>query len=143
MQWLFRMSDWLRHRARLRQENVPHAWGKRGEDLAHRFLQRKGYVVVARNHRSRGGSAEVDLVAIDGATLVFVEVKTRATDLFGAPEEAVNTEKRRKIISGAADYIYRSGNSWDNVRFDVVSVLFGQGDALEHHRDAFRPPASL
>lgn len=143
MEWLLRISDRLRHNGRLRRGNAAHAWGRRGEDLAHRYLRSRGYVIVARNYRNRCGSAEIDLVARDGETLVFVEVKSRSTDLFGAPEQAVDEEKRRRILRGARDYIYRAGLSWDRTRFDIVSVLFGGQERIEHHIDAFRPPDSL
>ena len=87
MRLLWILSDWLRHKALLRRDNPRHAWGARGEDLAHRFLQKLGYIVVARNWRAEDGSGELDLVAWDGPTLVVVEVKTRASADFGLPEE--------------------------------------------------------
>jgi putative endonuclease len=140
---LLEYADLLRHRARLRSGNEAHAWGKRGEDLAHRLLRSKGYVVVARNYRTRGGSAEVDLIARDGDAIVFVEVKTRATSRFGAPEEAVDSEKRRRIFRGAADYLHRTGSTWECARFDIVSVVFGDEERIEHLRDAFTRPSSV
>lgn len=143
MKMLYRAADWLRHRARLKQDDPAHAWGKRGEDLAHRYLQAQGCVILARNHRTRGGTAEVDLIARDGSALVFVEVKTRASELFGTPEEAVDAEKQTRIVKGAADYIHRTGESWDHARFDIVSVLFGEQESIRHHRDAFRPLSPL
>jgi putative endonuclease len=136
LRWLYRKADVLRHRARLRG-NVAHAWGKRGEDLAHRYLQSKGYTIIGRNYRTRGGTAEVDLIARDGDTVVFVEVKTRATDRFGAPEEAVDREKRRRIVRAASDFLFRTDWNRDRVRFDIVSVLFGETESVEHIRDAF------
>ena len=69
------------------------ARGQLGEDLAHRFLRRHGCTVVARNYRPRHGGGEIDLVAWDGGTLAIVEVKTRASDEFGAPERAVDAGK--------------------------------------------------
>lgn len=140
MKALYRLADRLRHRARLRLGNVAHAWGKRGEDLAHRYLQDKGYVVVGRNYRTLNRSAEVDLVARDGETVVFVEVKTRATDRYGAPEEAVDRDKRRNIVRAAGDYLRRSEQSWELARFDIVTVLFADGIRIEHLQDAFAPP---
>jgi putative endonuclease len=126
----------MRHRARLRG-NTAHAWGRRGEDLAHRYLQSQGLIIIGRNYRSRGGSAEVDIIAREGDTVVFVEVKTRATDRFGAPEEAVDREKRVKIIRAAADYLFRTEWDRDRIRFDIVSVLFGEVQRIEHIRGAF------
>lgn len=136
LRWLYRMGDRLRHRVRLRT-NTAHAWGKRGEDLAHRYLQRQGYTIIGRNYRTRGGTAEVDLIARDGDTVVFVEVKTRATDRFGAPDEAVDRAKREKIVRAAAEFLYRTECDRDRIRFDIVSVLFDDGERIEHIRAAF------
>ena len=139
--WLYRLADRLRHRQRLKTGNPAHAWGRRGEDLAHRYLQAHRHIVIARNYRTRGGTAEVDLIARDGETLVFVEVKTRGTDRFGAPEEAVDTEKRRRILRGAAHYLVHAGAEDSRIRFDIVTVLFGSQERIEHIRDAFTRPA--
>lgn len=139
---LFRIADRWRHRARLRSENNAHAWGKRGEDLAHRFLQKRGYIIVGRNYRTKNGSAEVDLIAKDGDTLVFVEVKTRASEEFGAPEAAVDHEKHRRIVRAATEYIRRADTDPDKTRFDIVSVTWGDGERVSHYPDAFRPPAT-
>ena len=136
LRWLYRIADGIRHRARLRG-NTAHAWGKRGEDLAHRYLQQQGFLIIGRNYRSRGGSAEIDLIAREGDTVVFVEVKTRATDRFGAPEEAVDRAKRAKILRAAWDYLFRTEWDRDRVRFDIVSVLFGEMQRIEHIRGAF------
>ena len=138
--WLYRLADRLRHRHRLKAGNPAHAWGRRGEDLAHRYLRAHGHTVVARNYRTRGGTAEVDLISRDGETLVFVEVKTRGTDWFGAPEEAVDTEKRRRIIRGADHYLVHTGAEDAQVRFDIVTVLFEAPERIEHIRDAFTRP---
>ena len=140
LRWLYRIADAMRHRSRMRG-NTAHAWGKRGEDLAHRYLQQQGLIIVGRNYRTRGGTAEVDLIARDGDTVVFVEVKTRATDRFGAPEEAVDQNKREKIIRAASDYLFRTEWDRDCVRFDIVSVLFGDAQRIEHIRGAFTKPS--
>ena len=134
---LYRICDALRHRARRARENPAHAWGSRGEDLAHRHLRSRGYVIVARNYRTLNGSAEVDLVARDGETIVFVEVKTRASADYGTPDTAVDAEKRRRIRRGSVDYLRRSGNENAPVRFDIVNVLFDRGEKVEHIEDAF------
>ena len=88
-----------------------HAWGARGEDLAHRFLQKLGYMVVARNWRAEDGSGELDLVAWDGASLVVVEVKTRASTEFGLPEEAVDAAKASPPDPNGRPVCSRSGDS--------------------------------
>ena len=99
--------------------------GKHGEDLACGELERRGYAIVARRYRQRGG--ELDIIARDGATLVFVEVKARDSHAFGAAAEAVTRLKRRKITELALDYIMRNRLSDCPCRFDVVSIHFDSG----------------
>jgi putative endonuclease len=132
LQVLYRAADVLRRRS-YRDDH-----GRVGEDYAHRFLQRKGCVVVARNYRTRSGSGEIDIVAWDGETLAFVEVKTRATKEFGEPESAVDAEKRRKLRIAAMDYARRAEVDWARARFDIVSVLLSGGANVEWMKDAFR-----
>jgi putative endonuclease len=93
--------------------------------------------VVARNHRTATGSGEVDLVAWDGPTLVFVEVKSRATEEYGAPDRAIDDEKRRRLTRAAGDYLRRSGLPSPAVRFDVVNVILSDPPEITHLRDAF------
>lgn len=138
MQAILKALDWLRHRARLRQWDSGQAWGRRGEDLAHRYLRRHGFTVVDRNYRARTGSGELDLVAWDGPALVFIEVKSRASDEFGSPAQAVDSEKRRHLQRTAREYAHRAGVPWTTVRFDVVSVIFERRPRITHLRDAFR-----
>src|SRR5215471_19210172 len=88
---LYRAADAIRRRRR------PDDHGRIGEDLAHRYLRKRGCTVVARNYRTRSGSGEIDLVAWDGPRLAFIEVKTRAAAEFGAPESAVDPEKRDRV----------------------------------------------
>lgn len=134
---MLRYFDSLRHTARLKRWPAAHAWGRRGEDLAHRYLRRRGYVVIARNWRTRSGQAEIDLIARKGEALVFVEVKTRETAEYGAPDEAVDREKRRHILRAAAEYLKRADLTWDHARFDVISVLSGPPASIAHIEDAF------
>ncbi|MBL8175082.1 MAG: YraN family protein [Bryobacterales bacterium] len=135
--FLYRLFDYLRHRARLRRWDPGHAWGRRGEDLAHRFLQRKGYTIVARNYRTRSGSGEVDLIGWDGESIAFIEVKTRATEDYGAPERAVDPEKQRHILIAARDYLRRTDIDWDLARFDIVSVVLTSPPGIRLEKDAF------
>ncbi len=113
-----------------------HELGNQGEDAAYWYLREQGYIVVARNYRQTGGG-EVDLIAWDGETLVFVEVKTRASD-FRAPEDAVGEEKRRRLIAAARDYRYRA-HMRAAYRFDVISVQLNSDKPplIEHFRSAF------
>ncbi len=135
--FLYRLFDYLRHRARLRDWEPSHAWGRRGEDLAHRFLQRKGYTIVARNYRTRSGSGEVDLIGWDGEALAFIEVKTRATEEYGSPESAVDPEKQHHILIAARDYLRRTDIEWDLARFDIVSVVLTSPPTIRLEKGAF------
>jgi putative endonuclease len=101
------------------------ALGKTGEDLACRELERRGYAIVARRYRRRGG--ELDIIAWDGPTLVFVEVKARGGRAFGGAAEAVTALKRRRIACLAVDYITRHRLAPCPCRFDVVSVRLESG----------------
>jgi putative endonuclease len=134
---IYRAIDLLRHRARVRTWNADLATGRRAEDLAHRYLKERGYTVVARNFRTRSGSAEVDLIAWHGPALVFVEVKSRISDEFGAPDRAIDLEKQRNILRGASEYLHRTGASWGVARFDVVNVIFGPPMTISHVEAAF------
>ena len=110
--------------------------GKTGEDLACRELERRGYAIVARRYRRRGG--ELDIVARDGPTLVFVEVKARDGRAFGEAAEAITGFKRRRITQLARDYMMRHRLSACPCRFDVVSIQFDAGEpAVEVIQNAF------
>jgi putative endonuclease len=110
--------------------------GKTGEDLACQELQRRGYAIVARRYRRRGG--ELDIIARDGATLVFIEVKTRDGRAFGEAAEAVTPFKRRRIAQLARDYMTRHRLSDCPCRFDVVSIHLDSGEpVLEVFQGAF------
>ena len=110
--------------------------GKRGEDLACEELQRRGYVIVARRFRVRSG--ELDIVARDGATLVFVEVKARAGREFGSAAEAVTPLKRRRMARLANEYLVRQHLPECPCRFDVVSIHFEAGTTeIEVMQNAF------
>jgi len=116
-------------------------FGQEGETAAADFLIRKGYRIVARNFRSSLG--ELDLVAEDGPTLVFVEVKARRTEEFGGAAYAVHEQKQHKLIRLAAQFLARHHWSRRPCRFDVVLVRrqAGPGPArIEHIRNAFDVP---
>src|SRR5262245_25810349 len=98
------------------------ALGKTGEDLAVRELERRGYAILARRYRRRSG--ELDIIARDGSTIVFVEVKTRETTAFGEPAEAVTRMKRQRIVRLAVDYLMRHHLTAAPCRFDVVAITF-------------------
>ncbi len=93
--------------------------GKKGEALVAKYLKKQGYVLLKRNYRTPFG--EADVVALDGEEIVFVEVKTRETDSYGAPAEAVGEEKQRRYRQIAKCYALEIGEE-PNARFDVAEV---------------------
>jgi putative endonuclease len=140
---LFKLADALRHVLRRRRWTHDRAAGRRGEDLAHRLLRRQGFTVVARNYRPRSGRGEVDLVAWDAGTLVFVEVKLRATTAYGSPDQAVDREKRQRLEWAGREYARRAGVPWEKVRFDIVAITLGEPPAIQHLKNAFRPERTV
>lgn len=134
---LYRYADLLREQNRQQTANPDQAMGARGEDLAHRFLQGAGMIIVARNYRMASGAGEIDLIGWERETLVFVEVKSRRTDEFGAPDRAVSAEKQQSVIRAAREYARHAGVPLERVRFDVVTVVFSTPPQLAHFRDAF------
>jgi len=112
------------------------ALGKTGEDLACRELERRGYAIVARRYRRRSG--ELDIIARDGETTVFVEVKTRRGRDFGAAGEAVHNLKRRRVVRLALEYLVRHRLTGRPCRFDVVSIhLDGDRPVIDVVQNAF------
>ncbi len=134
---LLRLADFARHQGRMRSWEPSHAIGRRGEDIAHRFLERAGMTVVARNHATPGGSGEVDLIAWDKDVLVFVEVKCRATDDFGPPARAIDDDKLHRILRAARDYARRAEVPWEQVRFDTVTIVLKSPPDITHCKDVF------
>jgi putative endonuclease len=124
---LYRIADGLRYR---KHGNL----GQHGEDLAHRHLRRNGFIVVARNWRPPQGGGEIDIVAWEGDSLVFIEVKTRASAEWSAPERDIDGEKIHALRRAARDYVRRSGADDSRVRFDAIAIT---GNKLVHLRDAF------
>jgi putative endonuclease len=116
----------------------PLSLGARGEQAAAKFLRRLGYKTVARSQRSRLG--EIDLIAVDGRTVVFVEVKTRATHDAGHPAEAIDADKQRRLTRAALGYLKRHGLLECSARFDVVAITWPEGGGkptIEHIVNAF------
>ena len=95
--------------------------GDKGEGIAAKFLRKEGLEVLAVNYWAKAG--EIDIVAEDAGTLVFVEVKTRSSEGRGMPEEAINLRKIRKLTRLAQRYIKTKALSGKKARFDVVSIL--------------------
>ena len=114
--------------------------GKCGEDRAVRELTRRGYAILERRYRTRYG--EIDIVADDGGTIVFVEVKARMTREFGTAAEAVTPAKQRKIAAMAVDYLARKRLTCCPCRFDVVAIddLATDHPQIEVYANAFDVP---
>ena len=109
--------------------------GEKGEGLAVNFLKKKGYKIIERNYKTRLG--EIDIIAADGKTLAFIEVKTRESIAYGQPFEAVNFFKRRKISNVALLYLKKL-KEVPPCRFDVVSIHYKDGrPEPELIKDAF------
>lgn len=113
--------------------------GERGENLAVEELRKRGYEILERNFRTPIG--EIDIVARDGETLCFVEVKWRRDQALGHPAEAVTREKQRRLARTAQWYMARHGEFSTFSRFDVVAILDRpEGAQIEILRDAFAGP---
>lgn len=111
--------------------------GKKGEELAVEHLLQKGYELLHRNWRH--SRAEVDIIARIGNDWVFVEVKTRKTDYFGFPEEAVGKAKQKQLLNAANAFAELYAIEGE-VRFDIIAVVLGEGEQEIHHiEDAFWP----
>ena len=113
--------------------------GDRGERAAAKYLKQQGYRILARQSRSRIG--EIDLIALDGETVVFVEVKTRTTQAAGHPTEAITFAKRRQLTRAALGWLKRNKLLEARSRFDVVAITWRPGDSplIEHIQNAFEP----
>ncbi len=111
-----------------------HRAGVAAEHLAAAAMRVQGYQVLEQ--RFRYGHHDVDLVARRGRVIVFVEVKSRSGDGFGAPAEAVTARKQADVVRAASVWLTRHAKPWDAVRFDVITVRDGK---LEWLQDAFRP----
>jgi putative endonuclease len=112
--------------------------GLEGEEIAALELERLGYQILARRHRTRFG--ELDLVANDNGTVVFVEVKTKTDSSFGDPAEMVTAQKQRRVVSMAEDYVSGHQLHTTPCRFDVVGVDASVVPArVTVYKDAFRP----
>jgi putative endonuclease len=116
--------------------------GRRGEEEAARHLKHLGYRILGRRERVLRG--DIDIVALDGRTVVFVEVRSKSDTSHGHPAETVGPEKQRRIAELAAAYIRRHRLEDQSVRIDVVAVTFsaepGGHTVVEHYQNAFDSP---
>jgi len=120
------------HRAGTRRK----ALGRSGEELALHFLKEKGYEIVERNYVCKMG--EMDIIAKEKDSLVFVEVKARTSTIFGPPQLAVNLLKQRQLSKVALNFLKQKRLEDVKARFDVVAILLGpKGPEIELIKDAF------
>lgn len=115
--------------------------GKIGEEMALKFLKSLGYEVLELNWRYK--KLEIDIIAKDGDVLVAVEVKTRKSDVFGAPDVFVDKKKQRFLIKAINEYVNQRQLE-NEIRFDIVSVLYNNNnqEKVEHSKEAFYPIVS-
>jgi len=102
-----------------------------GEDAAEKYLKKKGYIIVERNFRCKLG--EIDIIAMDGAELVFIEVKTRQNQNYGLPCEAINAAKIRHLKRTAVYYTTVYSDDHQDARLDVIEILTKEGQTYLHH----------
>jgi putative endonuclease len=110
--------------------------GKEGERIAEGYLRKKGYTLVERNYRCKGG--ELDLIVLDHRVVVFVEVKTRTGHGYGSPFEAVEYHKQKRMIRAAQVFLSEKNLHQRDARFDVVGISWPAGEpVVEHIENAF------
>jgi len=111
--------------------------GKKGEELARRFLEENAYVIIETNWRHE--KDEIDIIARENDELVIVEVKTRSTSFFGDPEDAVGPQKEEFLIRATEAYLYENELDIDT-RFDIISIILNSKEQkIRHIIDAFYP----
>jgi putative endonuclease len=134
---VWQLPDWTVP-AWIKQRWRPLSLGERGERAAARYLKRLGYKIVFLRHRLRYG--EVDIVAVDGETVVFAEVKTRRDASRGRPAEAVDTERQTRLTRAASAFLKSHGLLSYSSRFDVIEVVWPAHQKrpnIQHLRNAF------
>jgi len=112
--------------------------GKKGENMAVDFLTEHNYQVIERNYK--GKKYEIDIIALKAGLLVFVEVKTRATNKFGEPEESVGYHKENHIAAAAEHFMEHFEEEFTDVRYDIISIILNDTiTKIKHIEDAFFP----
>lgn len=104
--------------------------GKQGEDMATKYLAEKGYKILQRNYRCSYG--EIDIICSQGEQIIFVEVKTRKSTLYGAPEEAVTKNKIERIRKVALHYLNKA-EYYPEIRFDVIAIIIDKEKVTIRH----------
>jgi putative endonuclease len=116
------------------QTNAHIRTGQSGEQAAVKYLIEQGYTILQRNYRYK--RAEIDIIALKDTVMVFVEVKTRTSSVFGYPELSVGLKKEGQVLSAAEDYILKS--KWESdIRFDIIAITLSPKYELHHIEDAF------
>lgn len=110
-------------------------YGKRSEIIASDFLKKKGYKILETNYKNKIG--EIDVIALDGDYIVFVEVKARLSQKFGHPFDAIDERKQQKIHAVASLYMVKNQKYGTNCRFDAISILGLEDPEITHIVDAF------
>lgn len=111
--------------------------GTKGEEIAVKFLQKKGYKIIERNWRYK--KKEIDIIALKDDVLVIAEVKCRSNDNLEDPYESVKRKKQKHLVEAADNYLIEKNLDLE-ARFDIISILYnGMGYTLEHIEDAFYP----
>ncbi len=116
--------------------NIKNKIGKFGQQIAGQILEKKGYKILTENFYTRGG--EIDLIAEQGSQIVFVEVKTRLSNRFGLPEEAVDSAKKEKFYEAALKYLEEKQIEHDNFRLDLIAVEINKENKtakIRHHKN--------
>ena len=116
--------------------NLKQKFGKFGEALAVKYLKKQGYEILCVNYRTPLG--EIDIIAKDKDTIVFVEVKSRSSSAYGSPKDAVTREKQRRISKNALHYLKKTAQMNSRARFDVVAISSSNAKAdVEIIKNAF------
>jgi len=111
--------------------------GNLGEEIARKYLENKGYIIIDRNYKKKYG--EIDLIVEDRNDLVFVEVKTRIGEQFGLPEDALNKDKIQRLIKNSQAYLsYNPGKNYKSYRIDAICIVLNedrQVNRINHYRN--------
>lgn len=114
--------------------NYKKDFGKKGEELASKYLKNNGYEVINQNFRCKLG--EIDLIAIKNNTIIFIEVKTRSNTKFGTPEQAVDSNKRKHILRTSQVFLAKNKLNNYDLRFDIISIYMnGNIYKIEHFKN--------
>lgn len=105
--------------------------GKSGEEIATKYLAKKGYKIMERNFRCNQG--EIDIIAMDGEEIVFIEVKTRRNKNYGLASEAVNKQKKKHLIKTIKYYIYIKNLEYEFIRIDIIEIYIKSKKAYINH----------